>query len=207
MTEEDPTTGHLLQNTSFINQVAQKVAETLAQSQFGFGSKFAPSNPNWKYYERAEPTLVTDGRPKTTPPLNFSVPLNENDLNETFDEDTLLKTVPKSFKEKAIELLKKFDERPNELTWDASGNIYINEQVIPNSNIFRFFPFLFKRKTPKSLTGFLDFTNQIDAMGLSHLLSPYSKTSTTKQTTTSQLAKNETVGTDSLTNNWWYIGE
>ena len=133
--------------------------------------------------------------------------MHETDLNDTFDEDTLLKTVPKRFKEKAIELLKKFDERPNELTWDASGNIYINEQVIPNSNIFRFFPFLFKRKTPKSLTGFLDFTNQIDAMGLSHLLSPYSKTSTTKQTTTSQLAKNETVGTDSLTNNWWYIGE
>ena len=66
---------------------------------------------------------------------------------------------------------------------------------------------LWSRKTPKSLTGFSDFTNQIDAMGLSHLLSPYSKTSTTKQTTTSQLAKNETVGTDSLTNNWWYIGE
>ena len=196
------STGQLLQSTSFINQVAQKVAENLSQNQFGFGSKFASINPNWKFYERAEPTVVADGRPNTAPPLNFSVPLHETDLNDTFDEAALLKKVPKRFKEKASQLLEKFDERPNELTWDASGNIYINEQVIPNANIFKFFPFLFKRSYPKSLPGFADFKNQIDAMGLAHLLHPL-----TKRGNTPNLPKNETSTASSSTDNWWYIGE
>ena len=113
--EGELSTGQLLQNVSFINQVAQKVAENLTQNQLGFGSKFASINPNWKFYERAEPTVVTDGRPNTVPPLNFSVPLHETDLNDTFDEASLLKKVPKRFKDKAIQLLKKFDERQAEL--------------------------------------------------------------------------------------------
>ena len=204
--EGELSTGQLLQNVSFINQVAQKVAENLTQNQLGFGSKFASINPNWKFYERAEPTVVTDGRPNTVPPLNFSVPLHETDLNDTFDEASLLKKVPKRFKDKAIQLLKKFDERPNELTWDSSGNIYINEQVIPNSNIFKFFPFLFKKSYPKYLTGFSDFTNQIGTMGLSHLLHPVTKTKLSSNPVP-QLSKKETSTSISTINNWWYIGE
>ena len=134
--------------------------------------------------------------------MNFSVPLHETDLNDTFDEAALLKKVPKRFKDKAIQLLEKFDERPNELTWDASGNIYVNEQVIPNSNIFKFFPFLFKRSSPKNLPGFPDFKNQINAMGLSHLLYPFRKTETTPK-----MPKKETSTASSSTDNWWYIGE
>ena len=177
--------------------MAHRVAQQLSAQQSGGGATFPSLNPNWKFYERAQPTVVsTDVLPNTTPPTHFSTPLFQNDLNDSFDEHSLLKRVPKPFKKNAVLLLKAFDERPNELTWDAAGNIYVNEQVIPNANIFVLFPYLFRKKSRKDLSGFSDLTNKIHDMGLSHL------TNSKKPKVTSQASSG---GAESHLN-WWYLG-
>ena len=100
----------------------------------------------------------------------FNAPIFENDLNDSYDEHALLKKVPKRFKKNAAKLLKTFDEQPNEITWDSSGNIYIDEQVIPNADIFDIFPALFKKKPSKHAKGLPDLIQKLQSMGLSHLI-------------------------------------
>ena len=87
-------------------------------------------------------------------------------------ENILLKFVPRNYKEKAKTLLQIFDDRPNELTWDNSGVIWIDQVAIPNSNIYSLFPYLFRRKIPKDVLakGFQDFVQKLNQMNLGHLL-------------------------------------
>ena len=81
----------------------------------------------------------------------------------------------------AVTLLKQFNNRGNELTWNSDGIIFIDQVSIPNSNIYHLFPYLFKQKHPKTLQGFDDFVNKIKEMGLDHLIvqRPGSHTKTT----------------------------
>jgi hypothetical protein len=177
----------------FIDAVATAVTKKLTNQQNPSVNQFT------KYYERSEPTVVIESVPNTTPPLNFSVPLENTDLNDSFDERRLLQDIPKRSKKNASMLLKVFDERPNEITWDSSGNIYINEAVIPNANIFKLFPFLFRKKNPKNLPGMLDFVNKLQAMGLSHLISCNLKTNT-------PTLEHDRVKPSS-SDKWWFLGE
>lgn len=181
---------------SFVEQVAGLVTKKLQEpNPTGVITSF------WRNYERATPTVVTEKVENTTPPNHFSTPIFETDLNDSFDESALLKKVPKSHHTKAKTLLKHFDERPNELTWDSSGNIYIDEKVIPNANIFALFPLLFRRKVSKKHTGIDDFLTKIQSMGLSSLIKLQSKISTMP-------AVNSIINPDYIKNEkWWFLGE
>ena len=190
----------LLENPALINELALRVAKHMTNKQSGAGSpiSFPSVIPNWKYYERVQPTVVTTAVPNTTPPTHFSNPLFENDLNDSFDENALLKRVPKLFKKKASLLLKAFDERANEITWDAAGNIYIDEQVLPNANIYQLFPYLFRKKSPKNLQGLSDLVQKLNTMGLSHLFN----CKVEKLKVASQVLSGE----GESETNWWYLG-
>ena len=192
----------LLDNPTLISELAVRVAKHLSsaskQSGSGSATAFPPLIPNWKYYERAQPSVVATEVPNTTPPTHFSNPLFENDLNDSFDENGLLKKVPKLFKKKASLLLKAFDERANEITWDASGNIYIDEQVLPNANIFQLFPYLFRKKCPKNLPGILDFVQKLNAMDLSHLINC--------NVEKLKVPSKASSGDGETQINWWYLG-
>ena len=194
------TSVDLLENPTLINELAVRVAKHLSNKQSGTGSatSFPPLIPNWKYYERAQPSVVTTDIPNTTPPSHFSNPLFQNDMNDAFDENALLKKVPKLFKKKASLLLKAFDERANEITWDASGNIYLDEQVLPNANIFQLFPYLFRKKSPKHLQGISDLIQKLNAMGLSHLINC--------NVEKFKVPSKPSSGEGESTMNWWYLG-
>ena len=187
-----------MENPTLINELALRVVKHLSNQQSGSGAptSFPPLIPNWKYYERAQPTVVATEIPNTTPPTHFSNPLFQNDLNDSFDEKGLLKKVPKLFKKKASLLVKAFDERANEITWDAAGNIYLDEEVLPNANIFQLFPYLFRKKHPKNLPGIADFVQKLNAMGLSHLIN----SNVQKLKVTSEATSGEGES------NWWYLG-
>lgn len=117
-------------------------------------------------------------------------------MNDQFDEQALLKKVPKPFKKNAALLLKEFDQRPNEITWDSAGHIYIDEKVLPTANIFELFPRLFSKRLSKKSEGMPDFLEKISAMGLQHLIRAESK------------LKSEAPKVNStVSQNWWYIGE
>ena len=191
----------LLHNTTLVNQLTEAVLKNIH-------AKSASVTPRWQNYERVEPTVIVETLTETTPPLPFSTPIFDTDLNDSFDEQKLLKTVPKSFKKNASELLKQFDARPNEITWDSAGHIYIDEVSIPNANIFVLFPQLFKkRNSKKNLEGFDDFLKQINSMGLTHLIRDGKKHPSQFQKNQSQPQTNEVLTPAENSANWWFLGE
>ena len=141
--------------------------------------------------------------PNTTPPVHFGVVLKETDLSDRFDEDALLRKIPKSHHKNAALLLKAFDERPNELTWDSSGNIYIDEKVIPNASIFDLFPLLFKKKASKKHNGLLDFLAKIKSMNLISLIQLQVPSKLPSLPSTDLISPTPS----SSSQNWWFLGE
>ncbi len=111
----------------------------------------------------------------------------------------LLKTVPPRYQRQASVLIKQFENRGNELTWNSDGIIFIDQTSIPESNIFVLFPYLFKHKHPKTLIGFEDFVQKIDDMGLTHLILPkYHRRK--KMSGSKPIEKTEKSST-----NWWFL--
>ena len=113
----------------------------------------------------------------------------------TVDEEKLLRLVPTRFRPQAKILLRQFNQRGTELTWNSDGIIFKDQTSIPESNIFTFFPYLFKMKHPKNMTGFDDFIQKINEMGLSNLI--LQKAPKVRE----KLSKLSGTGP-----NWWYLG-
>jgi len=181
-----------------VGKIADLVSKRISQPQ----ASFQPSTKNWKFYEKSEPTTTSEVQPdNTTPPISYSNLIRQNDLNDSFDENALLKKVPKPYKKKAALLLKIFDERPNELTWDSAGNVYADEQSIPNANIFELFPYLFRKRAPKGLSGLADLVKKLQAMGVGHLINCPSveKTKATPKSTAAPIVP-------STSGDWWFLG-
>ena len=111
----------------------------------------------------------------------------------------MLSFVPQKYRKKARSLLQHFNSRGNELTYDSSGIIYIDSVAIPNSDIFVYFPYLFKAKRRKDLNGFQDFVQKIIDMGLSDLIF--------QKEINYQIEKSvkDSKGSNHSELNWWFI--
>lgn len=191
----------------FITRVATKVTEELnRQKRNSEEAETRPIVSNYPAYDRSQPYMSSSVIPaKTLPPVSFDQQRFPNEMSDDFDQKRLLRKVPKNFKIQASNLLKQFEERANELTWDSSGVVYIDQQSIPNSDIFDIFPRLFQKRHPKRIIGFQDFYQKVKSMGLAHLivLPKVSATSTIKieKKNPSLIFKRQ----DEL--QWWYIGD
>ena len=184
--------GKGLQAPNLVDQIADAVIKKIDAHKL-------QTNPRWRYYERSPPTVVSVESSDTQPPVHFSTTVTETDMNDVFDEQSLLKKVPKPFKKNASLLLKEFDQRPNELTWDSAGHIYIDEKVLPNANIFDLFTRLFSKRVSKKGEGMQDFLEKIAAMGLQHLIRAEIKLKSNVSTIIDP--------TPTSSEKWWYIGE
>ena len=106
-----------------------------------------------------------------------------------------MKFTPPKYRHQAERLLKQFQLRGNELTWNSDGIIFIDQVAIPQSDIFIFFPYLFKHKHPNTLIGFQDFVEKIRQMQLQHLIVYKSRQIRLESTKTTNSGKN-----------WWFLG-
>lgn len=123
---------------------------------------------------------------------------------DKFDAKKLLMRVPKEYRKQAENLFEKILERSSELSFDSSGTVFINEEAIPQSNIFKYFPFLFKKRTPKHLPGFEDFITKLKQMDLAHFIHYSTDHRKAKHI---EEAIGGSMGSNSNSNsNWWYIG-
>ena len=111
---------------------------------------------------------------RSSPPLVFSVVEKKNDKNSSTSENILLSKVAPSSRPKAKSLLEAFNDNPQQLTWNDEGELFINNESVPNASIYYLLPAVYKTAITKnkSLPGFIEFVNQIGAMGLAHLISP-----------------------------------
>jgi hypothetical protein len=141
-------------------------------------------------------------------PIVFDSKVVKNDENDIFDEERLLKSVNLGHHNKARLLLKQFNDRGNELTWNSTGIVFIDQASIPNSNIFQIFPYLFKVKKSSQIPGLLEVIQKIYDMGLADLIVQKLKTNSESKlqrpnpnsSDSSKQMKNE------VADHWWYIG-
>ena len=152
-------------------------------------------------FDRPEPTVAASQDAPIEPPVNYDHTFVKTDLNDKADEKKVLHSVPKKYWPNAMRLLRAFDEKSEQLTYDCSGTIYIDQVAIPGSNIFLFMPLLFKKKNP-DLAGFADFVAKITDMGLDHFITYRIKQLKLVTKTSSDSPLSGAIGND----NWWYIG-
>ena len=108
----------------FISKMALLVSAQISkQKEEEQKRKFRPvvSDDN-QFYQKSEPASACVTSDNTAPPVPFNNQVFQNDMNDGYDEKRLLKKVPKRFQLNAQNLLNAFNQRPNELTWDLSGN-------------------------------------------------------------------------------------
>jgi len=163
------------------------VARQLQQNQDRFNH--ISNNP---IAEAASTTFGAEVLPShTLPPLKFDTQVEANISHDPSDEKLLLAKVPKEFHKKAGHLIQSISELANEITYDSSGTVYINQSSIPGSNFYKIFPKLFAKAAPKNLKGFAEVSNKLRSLGLIHLTS-----------TSGQSGKGSHSDLQ-----WWYIGE
>lgn len=97
---------------------------------------------------------------------------DDNDLSsDDIDENRLVDSVRKVSKDKARELLSKLKEHSDYISFQSNGDIVINGEQLPNGNIYKLFPLLFRplknHRDNASLAALLD---AIASLGLGHLI-------------------------------------
>ena len=193
-----PGTSSLLSEPT-LEKIASIVVKKLGQN-VPSTSSFRPVINSWRTYERSEPTVAVTVPENTNPPIAYDHKIVKTDLNDQKDTEKVLRKVPRKHLSNAIRLLESFEERSDELTYDCNGTIYIDQESIPNSNIFLLMPHLFKKQSTK-LPGFQDFVHKIVEMGLEHLIAYRPKEVRLISNTASQSTKNPKSNTP-----WWYLG-
>jgi hypothetical protein len=96
-------------------------------------------------------------------------------------------------------LIKEFSNSPHSFNWNLDGVIFLDDVSIPNSDIYVFFPNLFKGRYQKHLIGFSDFVQKIHEMGLTNLIKQ--KNVKVKNTSAATSPSNSASA-----GNWWYLG-
>ena len=116
--------------------------------------------------------------------------------------EAYLKVIPKRYKLKAETLLKVFDERAAEFTFNTSGIVFIDGTSLPGTNIFHLLPALFKQsKVRAKIVGFHEVVQKLTDMGLAHLI--------IRPPTEAQVKvkreKHSLASPSSSKTNWWYL--
>ena len=107
--------------------------------------------------------------------------------------------MPRRFKNNASKLLKFFNQNGEQITFNSSGTIFIDQVAIGKSNIFEIFPVLFKnKKTSNKIPGLNDFLEKLHGLGLTHLISLKKVQIESPQKSIFPLSKESS--------NFWYLG-
>ena len=163
--------------------------------------QFRAAQPLWRNYEVSEPTITSQVvSDRGIPPEAFGSNIKQNDLADQFDANHLLKVIPKRYKLRAQTLLKAFDERAAEFTFNSDGVVFIDGSSLPGTNIFHLLPALFKHaKTRTKIVGFHEVLQKLIDMGLAHLIIRGSAQPKVKR------EKNSFVSPSTSKTNWWYL--
>jgi hypothetical protein len=101
--------------------------------------------------------------------MSGSIVLKKSDENSKFDENVLLEKVPEKHRMKARELLDSIEDSTS-ITWNLDGVVFIDGASLPDSNIFKLLPEIFKSNPNKKLPGFAEFVTELANLGHAHLL-------------------------------------
>lgn len=181
-------------NDRLVTRLSDIIASKLEQRY-----KLQPITPYWKSFDVSEPTISSEVIPEQTkPPIGFGVEIVPTEMSDKFDAKRLLLLVPKPQRQKAISLLDIFENQPNDISFDTAGNVYINSESIPNSNVSHIFPALFKKGTNEAnVPGLKDVVAKLTQMNVIHL--------TNRNPSHSLKVKGPQQAKQIQKTNWWYL--
>lgn len=152
--------------------------------------------------EIPDPIVEDPLNPDLQPP---SIVIQKSQPHDNFDDERLINSVPSKFRERAKKLIEKLAPFKSDLTWDASGTIFLDQESLPSSNIFKTFPFLFERKPTSNIyPNLLEIVTKIASLGLGHFIN--------KRLTLGLLRKKAIEDQDKIheqiknAKHWWYLG-
>lgn len=82
-----------------------------------------------------------------------------------------LKLIPLKFHSKASQLLDYFNNHTMNVRWNDEGNITVDDEYIPDSNIYTIFQELYKRRPSFNVPGYVELASFLVNAGLGHLIS------------------------------------
>lgn len=184
------------------NQFVEKIASIVTDK---VTKQFRAAQPFWRNYEISEPTIASEViTNRAIVPEAFSSNIKKNDLADDFDSEHLLRLIPKRFKLQAQTLLKAFDERAAEFTFNTNGIVFIDGTSLPGTNIFHLLPALFKHsKSRTKIIGFSDVLQKLVDMGLAHLIIGAHAAPKVKREKQTLVTPNMTPSSSKT--NWWYL--
>ena len=192
--------GEIEINEDIIDKISNLVSNKIS-------ARFPQITPNYRYYETSQPTVTSEVESESaSAPIEFGYTIRPNDQNDQFDQQHLISLIPKLHKQKAIRLLQALEEQPQEITFNSKGDIFLNSQSLPGANIYVLFPALFKRRTPKALVGYPEFTQKLSEMKLTHFISAQSMKADNLKSSHTAHAIHQASGSGSKQSPWWYIG-
>lgn len=192
-------------NDELIKHITSLVTQQI-QSQFQLTPQITNTQEgagaNDLISELPEPIIEKELTPELHPP---SVVIHKSQLNDDFDNDRLITSVPKMFQERAKILVKELLPHSSDLTWDSSGTIFLDQESLPSSNIFKIFPYLFKRvQIPQNYPNLLELATKIASLGFGHLINKRLTLGLVRKKT---IEDQEKIYQQIKTaKHWWYLG-
>lgn len=135
-----------------------------------------------------------------------SATIQKSRLNDDFDNERLLSNIPSALLPRAKKLIDDLNSRANEVTWDTAGVVFIDQQSLPDSDIYFLFPRLFRKvSNPDKIVHLQELATKIATMGLGYLIN---RRLTAGLNRTKPLPNHDELQ-EKIANsvNWWYIGE
>lgn len=120
---------------SLIEHITKKVIDNLT-STVSVQSEQNPEETN------REDIPIDDLQPNL---VEAELKYSKNLSSDSFDEETLLKTVRRPYHKKAGQLLKKIKDNPQIITFNSSGSLFLDGEAVPEANFFKLFPLLFRK--------------------------------------------------------------
>lgn len=152
--------------------------------------------------ELPEPIInynVNESAPNSLSMVHKSIPHDE------FDNAKLINLIPKKLKERATKLLEELVNHSSDITWTSDGVIYLNQNSLPDSNIYEIFPKLFNTTSnPEKIMYLQEVATKIASLGLGHYIS--------KKLTYGLIRKRKITNESEIMSkiktakNWWYLG-
>lgn len=133
--------------------------------------------------------------------------LSKNLANDQFDDEILLKNIPKHSKKNAKKLLDKINQNAQHITFNSSGILFIDGISIPDSNFFVLFPFLFRKhlkSTEINAPGLIDLFKKLTDLHLNGLINLSLIIKNTESSLEKEFNPSEMIETKK--HKWWYIG-
>jgi flagellar motor protein MotB len=140
--------GALENSNSISSDILKKIYDKIFRE---ISSEFnlTPSNRNIQEGAGAGDLMpeLPEAIPEKEPQINpvQSANFKKSQLHDEFDDQKLIELVPAGAKKRAGDLLKELKQFSSDISWTSNGVILIDQQSLPESNIFNLFPKLFKR--------------------------------------------------------------